>query len=36
MHNEALADELVGYAKHLQTSSSYHAAVVAEFADAAL
>ena len=36
VHNEALADELVGYAKHLQSSSSYHAAVVAEFADAAL
>ncbi len=32
-HNEAVGDELVGYARHLQTSSSYHAAVVAEFAD---
>lgn len=33
VHNETLADELVGYAKHVQSSSSYHAAVVAEFAD---
>jgi endonuclease/exonuclease/phosphatase family metal-dependent hydrolase len=35
VHNETVADELVGYARHIQTSSSYHAAVVAEFADAA-
>jgi endonuclease/exonuclease/phosphatase family metal-dependent hydrolase len=33
VHNEALGDELVGYAKHMQVSSSYHAPVVAEFAD---
>jgi predicted extracellular nuclease len=33
VHNEAVGDELVGYARHMQTSSSYHAAVVAEFAD---
>jgi endonuclease/exonuclease/phosphatase family metal-dependent hydrolase len=36
VHNEALGDELVGYAKHLQSASSYHAPVVAEFADAVL
>jgi endonuclease/exonuclease/phosphatase family metal-dependent hydrolase len=32
-HNEVIGDELVGYARHLQVSSSFHAAVVAEFAD---
>lgn len=32
-HNEAVGDELVGYSRHMQISSSYHAAVVAEFAD---
>jgi endonuclease/exonuclease/phosphatase family metal-dependent hydrolase len=34
VHNEALADEIVGYARHAQASGSYHAAVVAEFSDA--
>jgi predicted extracellular nuclease len=33
VHNETLSDELVGYARHMQSSSSYHAPVVAEFAD---
>jgi endonuclease/exonuclease/phosphatase family metal-dependent hydrolase len=33
VHNETLSDELVGYAKHLQISSSYHAPIGAEFAD---
>jgi endonuclease/exonuclease/phosphatase family metal-dependent hydrolase len=33
VHNETLGDELVGYARHMQSSSSYHAPVVAEFAD---
>ena len=33
VHNETLGDELVGYARHVQSSSSYHAPVVAEFAD---
>jgi endonuclease/exonuclease/phosphatase family metal-dependent hydrolase len=36
VHNETLGDELVGYARHMQSSSSYHAPVVAEFSDAAL
>jgi endonuclease/exonuclease/phosphatase family metal-dependent hydrolase len=36
VHNEALSDELVGYARHLQSSRSYHAPVVAEFSDASL
>jgi endonuclease/exonuclease/phosphatase family metal-dependent hydrolase len=35
IHNEALSDELVGYARHMQASSSYHAPVVAEFLDKA-
>jgi endonuclease/exonuclease/phosphatase family metal-dependent hydrolase len=35
VHNETLGDELVGYARHVQSSSSYHAPVVAEFADGA-
>jgi endonuclease/exonuclease/phosphatase family metal-dependent hydrolase len=34
VHNETLADEIVGYARHAQASGSYHAAVVAEFSDA--
>jgi endonuclease/exonuclease/phosphatase family metal-dependent hydrolase len=33
VHNEALGDELVGYARHMQIASSYHAPIVAEFAD---
>jgi endonuclease/exonuclease/phosphatase family metal-dependent hydrolase len=33
VHNETLSDELVGYGRHMHISSSYHAAVVAEFAD---
>jgi endonuclease/exonuclease/phosphatase family metal-dependent hydrolase len=33
VHNEALGDEFVGYARHMQVASSYHAPVVAEFAD---
>jgi endonuclease/exonuclease/phosphatase family metal-dependent hydrolase len=33
VHNEALSDELVGYGRHMQISSSYHAPVAAEFAD---
>ncbi len=33
VHNETLSDELVGYARHIQASASYHAPVVAEFAD---
>jgi endonuclease/exonuclease/phosphatase family metal-dependent hydrolase len=32
VHNETLADELVGYARHIQASASYHAPVVATFA----
>ncbi len=32
VHNETLGDELVGYAKHLRSSASHHAPVVAEFA----
>ena len=31
VHNETLADELVGYARHIRASASYHAPVVAEF-----
>jgi endonuclease/exonuclease/phosphatase family metal-dependent hydrolase len=31
VHNEALGDEVVGYAKHMRSSASYHAPVVAEF-----
>jgi endonuclease/exonuclease/phosphatase family metal-dependent hydrolase len=34
VHNETLADEIVGYSRHAQASCSYHAAVVAEFSDA--
>jgi hypothetical protein len=33
VHNETLGDELVGYARHIHASASYHAPVVAEFAD---
>jgi endonuclease/exonuclease/phosphatase family metal-dependent hydrolase len=33
VHNETLGDELVGYARHMQIASSYHAPIVAEFAD---
>jgi endonuclease/exonuclease/phosphatase family metal-dependent hydrolase len=33
VHNETLGDELVGYARHIQASSSYHAGVVAVFED---
>jgi predicted extracellular nuclease len=33
VHNETLGDELVGYAKHIRASSSYHAPVVAEFSE---
>jgi len=33
VHNEALGDELVGYARHMQIASSYHAPLVAKFAD---
>jgi predicted extracellular nuclease len=32
VHNEALSDELVGYARHMRASGSSHAPVVAEFA----
>lgn len=32
VHNEALADELVGYGRNLRSSGSYHAPVVATFA----
>lgn len=32
-HNEMLSDELVGYARHAQSSGSSHAGLVAEFAD---
>lgn len=32
IHNEALGDEAIGYAKGLEPAGSYHAAVVAEFA----
>jgi endonuclease/exonuclease/phosphatase family metal-dependent hydrolase len=31
VHNETLADELMGYARHTRSSASYHAPVVAEF-----
>jgi exonuclease III len=31
VHNERLADELIGYGKGLRTPGSYHAPVVAEF-----
>jgi endonuclease/exonuclease/phosphatase family metal-dependent hydrolase len=31
VHNETLSDELVGYARRMQASVSYHAPVVAEF-----
>lgn len=34
VHNEAVGDELVAYGRHVQISSSYHAAVVADFGDA--
>ena len=33
VHNETLSDELVGYAKHIRASASYHAPVVAEFSE---
>ena len=33
VHNEALSDELIGYARHFSASASAHAAVVAEFED---
>ena len=33
VHNETLGDELVGYAKHIRASASYHAPVVAEFSE---
>lgn len=33
VHNEALGDEVVGYAKGVEVAGSYHAAVVATFAD---
>jgi endonuclease/exonuclease/phosphatase family metal-dependent hydrolase len=32
VHNEALSDELVGYARHMRASGSSHAPLVAEFA----
>jgi len=32
VHNETLSDELVGYARHIRTSGSAHAPLVAEFA----
>ena len=32
VHNEALGDEAIAYAKRIGTAGSYHAAVVAEFA----
>jgi endonuclease/exonuclease/phosphatase family metal-dependent hydrolase len=32
VHNEDLSDDMIGYAKHIQSAKSYHAAVVAEFA----
>jgi endonuclease/exonuclease/phosphatase family metal-dependent hydrolase len=32
IHNEALSDELIGYARHISASASAHAPVVAEFA----
>lgn len=32
VHNETLADELVGYGRNQRSSASYHAGVVAEFA----
>jgi endonuclease/exonuclease/phosphatase family metal-dependent hydrolase len=31
IHNEALSDELIGYARHISASASTHAPVVAEF-----
>ena len=33
VHNETLGDELIGYARHMQAASSYHAPVVADFTD---
>jgi hypothetical protein len=33
VHNEALSDELIGYARHVSPSASSHAPVVAEFAN---
>jgi len=33
VHNEALGDEAIGYAKGVEAMGSYHAAIVAEFAD---
>ena len=33
VHNETLADELVGYARHVRSAASYHAPVVAEFSE---
>jgi endonuclease/exonuclease/phosphatase family metal-dependent hydrolase len=33
VHNEAVSDELIGYAKHVTASASSHAPVVAEFTD---
>jgi endonuclease/exonuclease/phosphatase family metal-dependent hydrolase len=32
VHNEAVSDELIGYARHITASASSHAPVVAEFA----
>ena len=32
IHNEALGDEAIGYAKHIAPASSYHAPVLATFA----
>src|SRR5262249_42155056 len=32
IHDEALSDELIGYARHISASGSAHAPVVAEFA----
>jgi len=34
VHNEALGDELVAYARGMHAASSYHAPLVAEFVDA--
>ena len=31
IHNEALSDELIGYARHISASASGHAPIVAEF-----
>jgi endonuclease/exonuclease/phosphatase family metal-dependent hydrolase len=33
VHNETLGDELIGYARHIRASASYHAPVVAEFSE---